>query len=229
VKINEIIAEGIGDWVASKIPGTQSRINAQTDKIIQQNTKPWIDRWNQIARANPKSNNPYGLQKYAQNLAMDNGKILFTVDAPTDMTPKGINAYLSNIVGQVVYSAPDNEPTSNTTAQSNTVVPTTSTPDGTQTTPSGIVIPPTYSKPRDYPVMDNPGQQAIDSGPALKRGTIALDPKHVGPEVTDHNGETWTKSPTDQFWRNENGGVVMDPSAKQNLEAELSKQQGNQE
>lgn len=170
MKINEVIVEALNtdtgttnadpatkkpslwDKVKSIVPGTvNNRASSQGEKLSKQSrqqAQPWVNRWTQGVAANPAMNTPENLQKFAQRLATENGRPLFTVDTPNDMSATGISDYLTKVVARVVAGVEtgnDNAPV--ITKQPQQVVPATAQPQPQQaggwvTTPDGIQIKP---------------------------------------------------------------------------------------
>jgi hypothetical protein len=136
------------------VPGTperQAKVSGQqATQRNQEDAKIWVNKWTQGVQANPASNTPANLQKYARQLATRrDGTQLFAIPKPTDMSPKGVSQFLTNVVARVsagieAGSSVKRKSTPRTTVTpvaTNTQPATTTAPDGTQTTPSGIVVP----------------------------------------------------------------------------------------
>ena len=88
------------------VPGTaerQAKVSGQqATQRNQEDAKIWVNKWTQGVQANPASNTPANLQKYARQLATrHDGTQLFAIPKPTDMSPKGVSQFLTNIVARV--------------------------------------------------------------------------------------------------------------------------------
>ena len=112
MKINEVIAEGpldsvkklggaVKNAVAGYQAGAQQRQGAEATKA---QAKTWIDKWNAAVGANPAiKNDPAALQNYGAQLARNAaGKPLFKPELPTNMSPAGVNQYITSVVGRTL-------------------------------------------------------------------------------------------------------------------------------
>ena len=159
MKINEIVVEALNtgtgtpnadlatkkpslwDKVKSIVPGTVSnQAKSQGEKLSKQSrqqAQPWVNRWTQGVAANPAMNTPENLQKFAQKLATENGKPIFTVDTPNDMSATGISDYITRVVARVVAGIETGTDTAPAiTKQPQQTGGWVSTPDGIQIKPA---------------------------------------------------------------------------------------------
>jgi hypothetical protein len=86
VKINEVISEGPLNFLRQKFTPSYKPKNE------------WAQKW----LKQPNANDPQALQKYATQISTDSqGNVWAQAPVPTDLTPQGIDNYLTAITNEV--------------------------------------------------------------------------------------------------------------------------------
>ena len=158
------------------VPGTaerQAKVSGQqATQRNQEDAKIWVNKWTQGVQANPASNTPANLQKYARQLATrHNGTQLFAIPKPTDMSPKGVSQFLTNIVARVSAGIENGPAVKKATAKATQATvqpaaePTSKLGTGWTDTPLGISIKPAIQTSptlayyqKKYYILNNIGQ-----------------------------------------------------------------------
>jgi hypothetical protein len=201
VKINEVIAEAVntntgtpqgkpslmqkaGNFVKKAVSGVKgaaqgyqaSQQQRQGTQATQQQAKTWIEKWNQAVGSDPTiKNNPQALQNYAKKLARDmRGRPLFTPDMPTDMSPMGVNRYITSVVGKTLTGGLSQTP-ANVSTPTTPTTPLTPATDIKDTLELGTQY--------RFPNPEFPGTQIIvrnsgwylDRLPRELRGKVSID------------------------------------------------------